>query len=544
MQAFRAHIRNKLLLMLVCALSVILITVFTGFSSMNSVMNNYSDTVNREAVIMLEVADLNVQFKTQVQEWKNTLIRGAEPKQLDKYWGRFNDSAAQIKSHYQDLLTMIAKEHPARAHIQEFAKVYPNMLVAYQQGYDNFIRSDKNIQVADKSVKGIDRAPTESLNLAVAAVSKNILGFKTSSIKKSDSTLMLTQVSTLTIIILILVAVSWFINKKVISPLKIISRASQTIAKGDLTSHIENTSQDEIGQVAKNFTLIQVGLSKVLTSIITDIRGLGSIIANLSAAFESVKMGLQKQVDESTRLAVNMQQLSSSNDSVNQAISDANVLVGECAELADAGQSMFKNNLVTSHNMLDATNHASSIVTTLKADSDSIGNVVNVISGIADQTNLLALNAAIEAARAGESGRGFAVVADEVRSLATKTQQSTQQISENIAKLQKAADAAVAAMSHGKEQAEASLSQTQESQEFVNSMTQVINKISDLHGLIELEMTQQQEQTDTINLALSTIEQQSEQSQQEALVVDDASKQLANIYSHVDIATKELKIRS
>ena len=70
MQRIRSQVRNKLLLLLVCALSVIFITVFIGFSSMKSVMTEYSDSVNQEAIIMAEVAELNVTFKTQVQEWK------------------------------------------------------------------------------------------------------------------------------------------------------------------------------------------------------------------------------------------------------------------------------------------------------------------------------------------------------------------------------------------------------------------------------------------------------------------------------------------
>jgi methyl-accepting chemotaxis protein len=519
------------------------ITVFIGLSSMKSVMSDYSDTVNQEAMTMSQVAELNVKFKTQVQEWKNTLIRGNDPEQLDKYWGRFNKTATEIKQRYQYLLQAMPNNNPAKQHVQTFAQSYPRMLKAYIAGYDVFIQSNYDISRADNSVSGIDREPTASLTSAVEAVNERILGLKVINESRVQSALVWTKISIIVVIVLILLGVSWFISNKIIAPLKEVTLASQSVAKGDLTGEISSTSSDEIGQVADNFLRIQVGLSKVLRLMFKDIKGLGSIIENMFEAFKKVKVGLANQTQETSRLAENMQELSDSNSSVTLAISEANTLVGDCADLTDKGQAMFKDNLETSHNMLKATNHAAHIIAALKMDTDNIGNVVNVINGIADQTNLLALNAAIEAARAGESGRGFAVVADEVRSLATKTQESTKQISDNITKLQKEADSAVQAMSQGKDQAEISLSQTKKSQEFVDSLHSAIMKISNLHGVIEKEMDEQLQQTDTINQALTNIEQQSAQSQQEAEMMQETSHKLADIYKHIESSTKELKIR-
>tara|TARA_R110000751_G_scaffold307898_2_gene434417 strand:- start:210071 stop:211648 length:1578 start_codon:yes stop_codon:yes gene_type:complete len=525
-------------------MSVIVMTVFIGVASINDAMTGYSESVNKDTKIMLEVADLNVQFKTQVQEWKNTLIRGKDPEQLRKYWERFNQSAIKIQSSYQNLLQTMDNSDPAMVYIQKFSQNYPDMLSAYRAGYDVFIESNKNIAQADSSVAGIDREPTENLILAVDAVSKSILGLKAKNESKAQSTFLFTKASTVIIIILILVGISWFINAKIISPLKSITLASQKIAEGDFTDEINNKNPDEIGQVARNFIQIQEGLSKVLQQIFNDIKGLGKIIENMFNAFKKVKLSLSIQTQETSKLAENMQKLSESNNSVSNAISEANSLVSDSAELTDAGQAMFKENLNTSQNMLKATNHASSIIADLKTDTDNIGNVVNVINGIADQTNLLALNAAIEAARAGESGRGFAVVADEVRSLATKTQESTKQISDNISKLQSEADSAVQAMSQGKDQAEISLSQTEKSQEFIDSLHKIIMQIRRLHGVIEVEMDGQLEQTDTINQAINNIELQNTQSLQEAQIMEETSEKLAEIYQHIESSTKELKIRT
>ena len=82
----------------------------------------------------------------------------------------------------------------------------------------------------------------------------------------------------------------------------------------------------------------------------------------------------------------------------------------------------------------------------LTQSAGRIGEVVGLINTIAAQTNLLALNATIEAARAGEAGRGFAVVASEVKSLASQTAKATEEISEQIADIQKVAGEAIDAI--------------------------------------------------------------------------------------------------
>ncbi|MDC0603438.1 methyl-accepting chemotaxis protein [Aliiglaciecola sp.] len=192
---------------------------------------------------------------------------------------------------------------------------------------------------------------------------------------------------------------------------------------------------------------------------------------------------------------------------------------------------------------MQATNNASEIVSTLKLDSDSIGNVVDVINGIAEQTNLLALNAAIEAARAGESGRGFAVVADEVRTLANKTQQSTKLISESVGKLQNAADQAVTAMGLGKEHADKSLYQAKISKEMIEEFSSSFENISRLNREVNSAVSSQVQQNQLVGDGISTIVALGKDSQLEAYAMGQKSAQLNELFNNIVDSVSKFKLK-
>ena len=124
---------------------------------------------------------------------------------------------------------------------------------------------------------------------------------------------------------------------------------------------------------------------------------------------------------------------------------------------------------------------SSEIINQLHEDTNKVNVVLEVIRGIAEQTNLLALNAAIEAARAGEQGRGFAVVADEVRNLASRTQESTEQINQMLAQLQGAASKAVHTMESSITGVETSVESANQAGESLLEITQAIGVISQMN---------------------------------------------------------------
>jgi methyl-accepting chemotaxis protein len=143
--------------------------------------------------------------------------------------------------------------------------------------------------------------------------------------------------------------------------------------------------------------------------------------------------------------------------------------------------------------------NASKAMGELSESSDNIASVLDVIRGIAEQTNLLALNAAIEAARAGEQGRGFAVVADEVRSLASKTQQSTDDIQKMIEALQKGVKDAVTAIDQGLDSVNASVDKSESTNTALDSIIDAAKRVADAATQIATSTEEQSHVAEEVN---------------------------------------------
>ncbi|RBP84294.1 methyl-accepting chemotaxis protein [Marinomonas rhizomae] len=329
--------------------------------------------------------------------------------------------------------------------------------------------------------------------------------------------------------------VAYFMARSLITPIESVSNHLRILAEGegDLTSKIEINTNDETSVLSNWFNQFIESTRKLMLGIKDSSIQIDKAAAETSAKASEVAQSATDQLQSIELISEAGQQMLIASNEAAESCANSAQFSEKGLETTIAGKNLLKNSAEGVNRLGARLKDSNQIITELQKETTNINQILSTIQAIAEQTNLLALNAAIEAARAGEQGRGFAVVADEVRTLAGRTQESTEQISNILGLLANRTKQASESMVTSLAESESAISLSDQALQSFEQIEDVVKQMRDMTMQTAASAEEQRAVTEGVNENISAISEAAHR-------VSNISGDVAGLCKKQDQLSKEL----
>lgn len=545
------QIKQKLFVLVAVALAALIGTGIFAFSQANKLNNSLTEAIDRHAVTVTAIDSARgaqVRFKTQVQEWKNILLRGKDPETFNKHLKSFESENQAVKERLLQVKAAASKLGVAeRIKVDNVIATFEKLAPAYLDALKQFDRASTDPGgTVDKAVRGIDREPTKAIDDLVTEIQKISKESNEAEAKNSAEVFGAVKTGLITFSIgavVVLILLAFYIVGSITGPLAALESVMTHIASsGDLTRRADTTHQDEIGRMANAFNIMMTQLQK----IIGEVRG----------SSDQVAASAEQLAGSSAQLAEVSEQQSGAVASSAAAIEELTVAIASVSETARDVHTQAVDSVSRTTEGSEKVSHLAGEIQRLQQSMVDIARTVDefvkstqAITGmtqevrdIADQTNLLALNAAIEAARAGEAGRGFAVVADEVRKLAEKSGKSASEIDSVTRSIMSQSSAVQDAITAGERAIETSMTLATDVEAVLLHSRDSVERST--HGVTEISdsVSEQKVASTDIAQSMERIANMVEENNAAAQSVSDATRELKTLSERLILSVSGFRL--
>lgn len=442
-----------------------------------------------------------------------------------KYLTRFNELISTFKQKISqaDLLSSYKSQ------------ITP-LIDTYQSDFQNLVKAQTQLGLdLDSGALGVMRINVEKSDKVVSEIVESTKLQVETSVEQAE----LIAIIVFVISGVIVLALVYLTSQSIIIPIERVYHTINDIRRNnDLSVMIEQTGNDEVTIMTSDFNSLIGDFKNLINEVNTALNTLNVATEHLSESTSATSSGMQEQLHEADMVATAATQMQATIQDISHN-TEAAAKKAESTNLsAQQGRSEVDSTVKHIRDLSSSLGNASSVVSQLEKDGETIGSVLDVIRGIAEQTNLLALNAAIEAARAGEQGRGFAVVADEVRSLAQRTQESTSEIEGIINTLQQRTQEVVSIMHQCRSQGDESASQAIKAGDLLGAITEDVQTIMEMSTQIAVAIDEQSQVASEVNKNVVRIrdiaQDASEHAVNNAQTSEEVSEQARVLFAAID----------